>query len=170
MTRRLPTPSIQCVCPSCEEEFVCLLGEDARALSCPHCDLVFEGSAVEGSVAEKNVARRLDRCTVCGNTEFYIQKDFNRQLGLMIVLTSFLIIFLIMLLWDHLVGIYFLFGLAAVDWIVYRMLANVTVCYLCQSVYRGVAPNPEHTGFYLGSEEKFKHRRGEWLKTLLKRT
>ncbi len=109
----------------------------------------------------------MERCFVCGNEEFYIQKDFNRELGLMIVLGSAIFVFLLMLVIHHILGIICLLAVALVDWFVYRLLANVTVCYLCQSIYRGFPLNPRHTGFYLGNEEKYKKRRNSWVKTLV---
>ena len=157
--------AVQFVCPACEEEFLYQFQHDANEppACCPGCQLDFGVCT-----PPPRPGQPFEKCWVCGNEEFYIQKDFNRQFGLRIVLTSFLIIFLIMLEWGHRVGIYFLVCLAVVDWLFYRKLRNATVCYLCQSVYRGVALNPAHRGFYLGSEEKYKRLRKEWLKSLQK--
>ena len=131
--------------------------ERSSGLSCPSCGLRFEGASPPAP------GEPLRECVICGNRELYIQKDFNRALGLGIVAVSFLAIFLVMVLVDHRTGIYCLFGLAIADWIAYRLLREVTVCYLCQSVYRGAPLNPDHRGFYLGSEEKYKHLRPAWL-------
>ena len=157
--------SVQFLCPRCEEMFLCSardLGAMEGRLSCPHCRLPLAGPG-KSSVG----TRAIDRCWVCGNEQFYIQKDFNRELGFMIVLFSAVIVSLVMLLIDHIFGVVCLMGIAAVDWMAYRMLANVTVCYLCQSIYRGLPLNPEHHGFYLGYEEKYKKRRQEWVAALL---
>jgi len=159
-------PSIQCICPLCEEEFICFLDRaDAGALRCPGC-----GATLGGPDRPPSPSAPLRSCYVCGADEFYVQKDFNRAIGFLVAVTSLLIIFLVMLKWGHRFGIYCLFGLAAVDWILYRMVRDVTVCYLCQSVYRGLSADPEHRGFYLGSEEKYKHRRKEWLNSLQDRS
>ncbi|MEM7233380.1 MAG: hypothetical protein AAF517_14475 [Planctomycetota bacterium] len=160
MNASKPLPSVQCVCPHCDEEFFFLVTDRrAATICCPGCGATFPGS---GDVPAESAP--VERCLVCGNEEFYIQKDFNRQIGLWIVLTSFLIIFLVMLKWDHRTGIYCLFGLAAVDWIAYRLLPEVTVCYLCQSVYRRFPLHPKHRGFYLGDEEKYKKLRQDWVR------
>ncbi len=161
----LPSASLQFICPRCEEMFICgseTLLTSGTTFSCPHCRLDLHGSA--GGI---HLDRPVSRCLVCGNEELYIQKDFNRELGLMIVLSSALLVFLVMLVIHHLLGILCLLAVALVDWVVYRLLANVTVCYLCQSIYRGFPQNPDHTGFYLGSEEKYKKRRQSWTKALL---
>jgi hypothetical protein len=72
-----------------------------------------------------------------------------------------------MLLFDPIFGIFCLLGIALLDWIVYRMLTDVTVCYLCQSIYRGFPESPRQRGFYLGYEEKYKKLRQDWLKGVL---
>jgi hypothetical protein len=109
----------------------------------------------------------VERCWLCGNGEFYIQKDFNRRLGLTIVVGSALVIFLIMLFKGHLVGIYCLLAVALADWVAYQLRPEVTVCYLCQTIYRGFPLNPAHSGFYLGYEEKHKKLRQAWLARFL---
>ena len=160
-------PIVQFACPSCEDEFICRLDEEVtgEVPVCPGCRLTFTGSAMALSKD-----RPIDECYICGNREFYVQKDFNRQLGFLIVVTSALVVFIVMALWGHLVGIGCLFLLALVDMLIYQTLGSVTVCYLCQSVYRNLPRNREHQIFYLGSEEKYKRLRGEWVKTLLEKT
>ena len=157
--------SLQFLCPRCDEMFL-YHAEDiptpGGVLSCPHCHLDFRG----GGPAPK-AGSPIRRCWVCDNDEFYIQKDFNRDLGLMIVLSSAMIVLLVMILIGHIEGIICLLGIAIVDWVVYHWLANCTVCYLCQSIYRGFPGSAEHQGFYLGNEEKYKKRRQEWLEEIL---
>ena len=53
---------------------------------------------------------------------------------------------------------------AIVDLVVYRSITSCTVCYLCQSVYRGYPLNPGHKSFYLGTEERYKKQRIAWAK------
>jgi hypothetical protein len=155
-------------------------------LVCPQCSFVWNGDP-----ADVDASSPIERCGFCGHREFYLQKNFNRSVGLWIVIGSFAIVFLVMLTLDHRLGIYLLLGLAVVDWLAYVLLPVVTVCYLCQTVFRGFPkqgaagqgraeqgsgtvdlPNasdslrPEHRGFYLGLEEKHKHLRKEWLSKL----
>jgi hypothetical protein len=153
--------SIQFACPSCEEECHTAILGDSIPRACPSCDWTFSAPGMP-----PNENDPIGACWVCGNEEFFIQKDFNRQLGFFIVATSFTIIFLVMLLAGHRWGIYCLFGLAAVDYVAYRLLRNVTVCYLCNTIYRRFPLHPGHKGFYLGTEEKHKHLRQEWLSSL----
>ena len=114
-----------------------------------------------------HVGSPIRSCWVCGNEEFYVQKDFNRELGLLIVLASAMIVFLIMLLIGHLLGILCLLAIALLDWAIYRWISQCTVCYLCQSIYRGFPPHADYRGFYLGFEEKYKKGRQKWLEEVL---
>jgi hypothetical protein len=131
----------------------------ASTARCDACGLDWDNREAPVPTADHPV----EHCWLCGNEEFYVQKDFNRQLGVFIVVTSALLVFLVMLLTDHRVGLWLLAGIALVDFFVYHRLSNVTVCYLCQSLHRDFPQNPQHTGFYLGSEEKYKKLRQEWL-------
>ena len=77
-------------------------------------------------------------------------------------------VFLVMLIFGHIPGLYCLFALAAADGLIYWRWKNVTVCYLCHAIYRGFKANPRHSGFYLGNEEKYKHLRVEWIERAVK--
>ena len=44
---------------------------------------------------------------------------------------------------------------AAVDFLLYLMVADVTVCYACHAVYRGFPRNPQHSAFDLKELEKY---------------
>lgn len=149
------------VCPHCETEALHPLPRGKVKPRCPACG--FDWPRGESDVEPD---RPLESCAFCGNEDFYVQKDFNRQIGLFIVLASFLVVFLVMLLVDHRVGIYLLFALAVADFLAYSLLRNVTVCYLCQSVFRGFPVHPEHRGFALECEEKYKRRRPDWVNRL----
>jgi len=44
---------------------------------------------------------------------------------------------------------------AAVDYILYRLVGDVTVCYACHTIYRGFQRNPTHIAFDLKNLEKY---------------
>jgi hypothetical protein len=44
---------------------------------------------------------------------------------------------------------------AAVDFLVYFLVGEVTVCYSCHAIYRGFNRNPEHEPFDLKKLEKY---------------
>jgi hypothetical protein len=91
----------------------------------------------------------------CGHEDFYVQKDFNRQLGLIIVGIG---IFSSTYFFDHREPFYAMGSLvvtALIDLIIYSLVGFVTVCYSCHAVYRGFNRNPQHEPFDLKKLEKF---------------
>lgn len=97
----------------------------------------------------------LEICPRCEGKEFYIQKDFNRKLGLIIAILAALVIYLIFgLTWKSLVG---LMLIAALDAALYRVLPLITICYRCKTIYRGFQINPSHQAFDMHIAEH--HRR-----------
>ena len=98
----------------------------------------------------------MTKCVVCGHEDLYVQKDFNRQLGLGIVVVG-----------DCPRACYFfnhrqpfyamasLVGTALIDLVIYTLVGSVTVCYSCHAIYRGFERNPEHEPFDLKKLEKY---------------
>lgn len=167
-------PSLHLGCPFCGQSYIFPVSRDSasepaggeapaerRELVCEGCGgtIPFRGPPADAS-------RPVEACAVCGCEEFYVQKDFNRNLGLWVVVGSGLVAFLVMLMAGHIWGILVLFAVTLVDWVVYRCLRDVTVCYLCNTIYRGFPQCADHRAFYLGSEEKYKALRQEWMKEL----
>ena len=92
----------------------------------------------------------MERCAVCDAEAFFLQKDINRKLGLVVVALGSLVVF-----WNFFIGLGVLVLLAAADWLLYRLLPDVTVCYACKSVYRGGPKNPLHRAYELTVDEAF---------------
>ena len=133
-------------CSSCESELPYDSETDHdTASSCPNCNHS-ENILFSDSIRQNNV---VDCCPSCGKRAFYIQKDFSRNLGLGIVVVC------------ALVGLYFVWqdqpflfyaalGVAVLaDGLLYMLLPEVTVCYACETVFRGADKNQEHVGFDL---------------------
>ncbi len=105
--------------------------------ACPHCELhqIFE---LERLVACRNCQKKLvpnlveesplSQCPLCGSSHLYRQKDFNRSLGIALVI----------------VGIafaYFTYGLSLIvvtilDWFLYKKVGEVGSCYRCHAQFR----------------------------------
>ena len=132
---------INFLCPACSKENVYVPGEPWEAFSCEHC-----GSSIHLELSESiRQGGAIDTCIVCGKDLFFIQKDFNRNLGCAILVVGA-------------VTSIFTYGLsllaaAALDWFLYYQLLEVTVCYFCNSLYRGFASNPRHKGYDLSIGE-----------------
>jgi len=155
---------IHSVCPRCGGDSIVLARGSAPpgpSPECPRCGLRHPRSSPPA-----DPALPLSRCCVCGGEEFYTQKDFNRRVGLQVVIATGIVAFLVMVLAGHLWGLLVLGAVLLLDLAVYRRLPEVSVCYLCQSVYHGFPANPEHRGFYMGNEERFKALRQAWLEGL----
>lgn len=118
-----------------------LTEEEPAGFSCEHCQVAIY-LQVSGSRGKSNI---IDTCVLCGKDLFYTQKDFNRSLGCAIFVAGA-------------IASIFTYGIslivaAAVDWFLYYRLPEVTVCYFCNSIYRGYAPNPKHKGYDLNLGE-----------------
>ena len=87
----------------------------------------------------------------------FIRKDFPQKLGMSIVVVAGLT-FLILAAsrrWFY-VGAIVLVIAAAIDAVMYAFVPKITVCYKCRSEFRDVPLNPEHEGFELATNEKYR--------------
>jgi len=94
-------------------------------------------------------------CVSCGHDAFYVQKDFNRNVGIAIVglgITSSIYFFARS---QPLLAMAALALTALVDLLAYHFVRDVTVCYSCHAIYRGFNRNPEHEPFDLKKLEKY---------------
>ncbi len=101
-------------------------------------------------------------CVTCGHDSLYIQKDFNRSLGVAIVVVGVLTSVLFLSRSEPLYAMLSLGVTAAVDYVLYRMVGDVTVCYACHTIYRGFSKNPSHSTFDLKDLEKYGGRDPRW--------
>ena len=134
---------LEFLCPACEQR---VTTSDASRAECAGCGrelrlLPDDSLRTGGPVSE---------CAICGSRAFHTQKDFNRKLGVLIVALGGVVVF-----WNFFWGMAVLVVLALVDLLLYRRLPEVTVCYACKSVYRGVPTNPQHRAYELTADEAF---------------
>ena len=94
-------------------------------------------------------------CVACGHDTLYIQKDFNRNLGVAIVVAGSLISLFFFSRSQPIYAMLALFVSAGVDLLIYSLVGEVTVCYACHTIYRGLARNPDHGPFELKDLEKY---------------
>ncbi len=137
-------------CRACEAE-ITLGAEPVSDVACPACGKRQEVRIPPSLFPSKTVST----CISCGHGDLYIQKDFNRQLGLIIVGIGVLSS---TYFFNHVQPFYAMGALvitALVDLVIYSMVGFVTVCYSCHAVYRGFNRNPEHEPFDLKKLEKF---------------
>jgi hypothetical protein len=117
------------------------------AFACPHADC---GNAVEGALEPTTTALRCPRCgretalpeagaiaasgvvsscAVCGCTDVYSQRDFNRRLGLGLVALG-----LVTGPFTHWISTVVFVGLDAG---LYLLVPSVAICYACEAQVRG---------------------------------
>jgi hypothetical protein len=94
-------------------------------------------------------------CVGCGHDTLYVQKDFNRTLGVAIVVAGSLISLYFFSKSRPLYGMLALFVSAGIDFLIYSLVGEVTVCYACHAIYRGFRRNPNHGPFDLKDLEKY---------------
>ena len=97
----------------------------------------------------------VDQCAMCDCNKVYVQKDFNRTLGVAIFCAG-AVLFLIFAAKNRLVEGTLVWAVFVVaDGLLYKFLPDVTICYKCHAQYRQVAPNADNQAFELGLAEKF---------------
>ena len=106
------------------------------------------GKSYGGFVDEMGAEKRVPFCVICRCRDLYIQKDFNRKLGLGIVAVGALL--------APFTKLISLLVCALIDLVLYLALPVITVCYRCHSIYRGFARNPDHEGFNLGINDRYR--------------
>ena len=138
-------------CRDCESEIVFGPALEGGPPECPSCKKPVPlrmNSALKDEGFVKN-------CVSCGHDTLYIQKDFNRNLGLGIVVAGSLAAWFFYQRSQPFLGMLALVISAAVDFIIYKVVGEVTVCYSCHTVYRGFPKNPEHGPFDLKDLQKY---------------
>ena len=118
--------SITFWCKDCKKYSQAQVGPGTH-LACPLCLRPL------GSIQDTESI--FNSCPVCKCDRFYTQKDFNQAIGCLIV---FLGIVLVPMTYGLSLPVF-----AAIDWLFYRKVPTMVICYRCGSEFRGFAI-PEH--------------------------
>ncbi|MCS7049648.1 MAG: zinc ribbon domain-containing protein [Verrucomicrobiae bacterium] len=139
-------------CRQCRTELEFDVRADTPERSpCPQCGAEI-GLRLTDAMRRHN---QVDRCAVCDCPTVYVQKDFNRAIGVGIFLTG-AALFLVCAWFNRLVeGTLVWAAFVAADALLYKWLPEVTICYKCHAQYRDVSPNPHNRPFELGLAEKY---------------
>ena len=107
--------------------------------------------------------RAVDRCPVCAGGDFYVRKDFDPKLGVAAVATAAVVSAVFYFYKLDFVAYSVLALAALLDFVVYRFLSLVTVCYRCHTEFRGAYPRTA-SGFDLHTadvlEQEYERRIG----------
>jgi hypothetical protein len=133
-------PTVAFACESCGRAIFVPAGTTKEDDGCPGCGirhpLRLDPAALQ----------RLTRCQCCGLERLYVQKDFNRKLGLAVFAVAAL---LSVPTW----GVSLLVA-TILDLVLYRLVGDVTICYGCAAQHRGFPVNPDHQAFDLHVAEQ----------------
>lgn len=129
--------SVHFLCPSCDARLAREAGETARP--CERC-------GAQSNVVAPAADSLIDRCAACGHDQLYFQKDFNRTTGIALVVVGSIFV-----PWTYGLS---LLGVTILDYVVWRMVKDVIVCYRCQAVHRGYPPNSALRPFDLVTHDR----------------
>jgi DNA-directed RNA polymerase subunit RPC12/RpoP len=120
-------------CPKCDAGLPVHAADSPAAIKCGRCSREIQLS-ISDAVRDDKV---VDRCPVCGGTDFYIRKDFDPKIGLTVVIIGALISAGFYWFGRDLIAYGILGSAALIDLVVYGRLKDVTVCYRCHTEFRG---------------------------------
>ena len=144
------TSIIHFKCRACEAEIL-TTPAGADRVRCRHCNQDVEVFMNKTLIDHGLVTI----CVSCGHDAFYVQKDFNRHVGLVIVVVGIAASLYFFSRKEPLYAMGALAATALIDSLVYFLVRDVTVCYSCHALYRGFDRNPEHEAFDLKKLEKY---------------
>lgn len=98
------------------------------AVICPQCQAAGDPIAADDF--------NFEQCPLCPCSQFYTSKDFNQALGCAIMLIG--IVFVPMTYGLSLPA------MALIDWLLYRKIPLIAICYRCGAEFRGFRKLPEH--------------------------
>lgn len=131
-------------CPGCGKPVEGALGANVVSLACPACGRVTplpEAAASPGDAPPPV-------CCVCGAHELYVQRDFNRSLGLTLAAVGLLL--------GPFTSWISTIVAVALDALLYLLVPSVAVCYACNAQVRGFARARGPKAFEIAIHDAYK--------------
>jgi DNA-directed RNA polymerase subunit RPC12/RpoP len=123
-------------CAKCGAGLPVRAAEAPVAIACGSC-----GHEIPIEVSDALRAdRAVDRCPVCTGADFYIRKDFDPKIGVAVVAAGSVLSGVFYWFNRDVMAYAVLAGVVLIDFVVYRFIKLVTVCYRCHSEFRGAYP------------------------------
>ncbi|MFA6236950.1 MAG: hypothetical protein WC635_06445 [Bacteriovorax sp.] len=133
----------QFTCKNCGSGIHVYPSLDAGLIKCDVCQheqaIHFDQFHVEGMLKD---------CPGCRRSDFYSQKDFNRKLGVIFFVLAAIISTI--MLWQGMGPEWYLsifVVLYAIDFLLFRRLNQIAICYKCDAIFRNVKNINEIPGF-----------------------
>ncbi len=138
------TLALSYACTACGKPVETALEPGTVAGSCPAC-----GAATAlPEAAEVAASGVVDVCVVCGSRDLYVQKDFNRPLGLLLAAIG-----LVTGPFTNWISTVAMIGLDAV---LYAVVRSVAICYACNAQVRGFDPGKGPKPFDIAVHDAYK--------------
>ncbi len=113
-------PSIAWNCDQCKK-YTLIVVTAGQDILCPHCQKRWAQISDLSTV--------FDQCPICQCRQFYLQKDFNQGAGCLVMLIGILLV-------PKTYGLSLPF-FALLDWLFYRKVPAMVVCYRCGAEFKG---------------------------------
>ena len=123
---------------------------DTSQIECERCHAELE--VPPDALAEDE----LKRCAVCRSSDLFIRKDFPQRLGVAIVVMGFFASSVAWYRYEIYLAFGILFTTAAIDIVLYLLVADALVCYRCGAQYRRVGNLTDHGAFELETHERYR--------------
>lgn len=135
--------TVQITCSKCHSSIHIYPNESAKIAVCDICQNEENIHFTKGH--EEN---QLKTCALCERQDFYVQKDFNRKLGVSLFVCAALLSTALLWVGAHPIWYLSVFVLLyAADFFLFRRLDLIAICYKCQTIYRNVKNIDELDGF-----------------------
>jgi DNA-directed RNA polymerase subunit RPC12/RpoP len=123
-------------CPKCDAGLPVVATEPAASITCGRCGREIPLTMSDAVRADTAV----DRCPACAGEDFYLRKDFDPKIGVATVAVAVAISAVFYYYDQDFIAYAVLAAAALLDFVVYRFLKEVTVCYRCHAEFRGSYP------------------------------
>jgi hypothetical protein len=120
-------------CPTCGAPLPVSAADVPAVIRCGRCGREI-GLSI-GDALRDDCA--VDWCPVCQGADFYKRKDFDPKLGLVVIVSGAAISAGFYWFGRDAIAYGVLAGAAAIDFLIYGRLKDVTVCYRCHAEFRG---------------------------------
>lgn len=94
-------------------------------------------------------------CPVCSCPDLYRQRDFNRKIGIAIIVVGAVVSIGAGVLISPWLTYILLTAFALIDFVIYRRVPECVVCYHCQAILRGYPGTSEIEPFDLNISDKY---------------
>ena len=112
-------------CPYCDNASESSFNPGQKEIACRNC----KKNQIENQTDIFSKDATLNQCPCCGSAHLYRLKDFNRRIGVILIIVGVILA-------------YFTYGISLIivtliDWSLTKIVGDVGICYKCQAQFRG---------------------------------